>query len=180
MSWSDIGHFTLDGIGMIPVAGAWADALNAVWYAFEGQYFYSALSAFGTLPLAGEVAIGTKLGAKALEHAATSGARATTRLLNPPVHVTPKGLMHTINRHTESGMSRFLNKSKFNAGEDIRQLVQAGTQQPMVRQANGRFARTFDIGRNIGIDRATGQQTRWVTIITEADGSLVTTFPGVR
>ncbi|MFN0062272.1 MAG: FG-GAP-like repeat-containing protein [Myxococcaceae bacterium] len=65
MSWSDIGHLTLDGIGMIPVAGSWADALNAIWYAFEGQYVYSALSVVGVAPLLGEVVIGTKLGLKA-------------------------------------------------------------------------------------------------------------------
>ena len=30
---------------------------------------------------------------------------------------------------------------------------------PMVKQPNGNFARIFDYGKNIGIDRATGQPT---------------------
>ena len=57
-------------------------------------------------------------------------------------------------------------------------LVRSGTQQRATRQANGRCARTFDAGRDIGTNQA-GQTTSLVTIITEADGTLVTAFPGV-
>ena len=49
---------------------------------------------------------------------------------------------------------------------------------PMVRQANGNFARTFDAGRIIGIDRTTGQASSTVTIITRQNSDLVTMFPG--
>jgi hypothetical protein len=49
---------------------------------------------------------------------------------------------------------------------------------PMVRQVNGNFVRTFDAGRIIGIDRVTGQSSSTVTIITRANGNLVTMFPG--
>ena len=41
------------------------------------------------------------------------------------------------------------------------------------------IVRTFDVGRNIGIDRVTGGQTSVMTIVTESDGTLVTAFPGV-
>jgi hypothetical protein len=51
---------------------------------------------------------------------------------------------------------------------------------PMVRQANGYFARTFNARRAIGIDRATGQASSTVTIITTSSGDLVTMFPGVH
>jgi len=50
---------------------------------------------------------------------------------------------------------------------------------PVVRQANGNFARTFDAGRVIGIDRATGLTSSIVTIITTPEGNLVTMFPGL-
>ncbi len=73
----------------------------------------------------------------------------------------------------------YASKSKFNQGEDVIALIKGGTQQPMVRQANGRFARTFDAGRDIGVDRTTGLQTGWMTVITKADGTLVTAFPGL-
>jgi len=49
----------------------------------------------------------------------------------------------------------------------------------MVRQANGQFARTWNAGRNIGIDQATGKQTSIVTVITKENGNLVTAFPGL-
>jgi hypothetical protein len=101
------------------------------------------------------------------------------KLLNPPINITQKGLQHVVDRHTASGIAKFASKSKFNPGENIADLITAGTQQPMVQQAGGRFARTFDVGRNIGLDRATGGQTSIMTIITEGNGSLVTAFPGV-
>jgi hypothetical protein len=48
----------------------------------------------------------------------------------------------------------------------------------MVQQGNGNFARTWDAGRSIGIDRVTGQQTSVMTVITRPNGELVTAFPG--
>ena len=100
------------------------------------------------------------------------------KLLNPPINLTERGLAHTLERHAAGGAARFAGKSKFNAGEDVAALVRSGTQQPMVRQANGNFARTFDVGRDIGFDRNTGGPTSIMTIITRANGDLVTAFPG--
>jgi len=57
-------------------------------------------------------------------------------------------------------------------------LINSGTQQRMVQQGNGNFARTWDAGRSIGIDRVTGQQTSVMTVITRPNGELVTAFPG--
>ena len=105
-------------------------------------------------------------------------ARAGPKLLNPPINVTPKGLEHVIERHTHSGIAKYAGKSKFNAGEDVVDLIRSGTQQPMVQQANGNFARTFDMGRSIGVDRTTNQATSVMTVITKPDGTLVTAFPG--
>ena len=99
-------------------------------------------------------------------------------LLNPPIKVAEKGLQHVVERHTVNDIAKFAGKSKFNPGEDLTTLIQRGTQQPMVPQGN-RFVRTFDAGRTIGLDRATGQQTSIMTVVTEADGTLVTAFPGV-
>jgi RHS repeat-associated protein len=108
------------------------------------------------------------------QQAASGGAR----LLNPPINITGKGLKHTLERHAAGGAARFAGKSKFNAGEDIAALIRSGTQQPMVRQANGNFARTFDVGREIGFDRNVGGPTSIMTIITRSNGDLVTAFPG--
>ena len=45
---------------MLPVVGSPADAINAAWYAAEGDYLNAGLSAVGMLPGIGEVAIAAK------------------------------------------------------------------------------------------------------------------------
>ena len=48
-----------------------------------------------------------------------------------------------------------------------------------MEQANGNFSRIVDAGREIGIDRLTGQPTSIYTIITNIRSELVTAFPGM-
>ena len=100
------------------------------------------------------------------------------RLLNPGIRITDDGMRHVLERHSVDGIPKYAGKSKFNRDEDIRALIEAGSQQPMVNQANGRRARTFRAGHEIGLDRTTGKQTDLMTVITESDGTLVTAFPG--
>ena len=85
---------------------------------------------------------------------------------------------HVFERHTSAG-AMSIGKSTFNSGEDVVQLIQQGTQQPIVKQISGsNFERIYDLGRNIGVDRATGQQTSIMTVITNKSGNLITAFPG--
>lgn len=98
--------------------------------------------------------------------------------MNPPININQKGLNHTLKRYTNSGISKFANKSKFNSSENVVDLIKSSTQQPMVKQANGNFSRTFDVGRKIGTDMTTGNQTSIMTVITNETGNLVTAFPG--
>ncbi|MBK7986250.1 MAG: hypothetical protein IPK11_04885 [Ignavibacteria bacterium] len=49
----------------------------------------------------------------------------------------------------------------------------------MKRQINGNFSRVVNAGRNIGIDRATGNLTSIYTIITNGQGNLITALPGI-
>jgi len=65
-SISDIGHTTLDVVGMVPVVGEAADLANAGWYAAEGDYTNAALSAAGAIPFAGNAATVAKWGNKAI------------------------------------------------------------------------------------------------------------------
>ncbi len=109
---------------------------------------------------------------------AAAAAASSRKLLNPGIKITDDGLQHVLERHSFHGVPKYAGKSKFNPGEDIRALIEAGSQQPMVNQASGRRARTFRAGREIGLDRTTGKQTDVMTIITESDGTLVTAFPG--
>ncbi|GAA4349200.1 hypothetical protein GCM10023165_35770 [Variovorax defluvii] len=105
-------------------------------------------------------------------------AKETTLLLNGPIRMTEKGMAHVVERHTVNDIAKFADKSKFNEAENLSTLISSGTHQQMVQQANGNFARTWDAGRSIGIDRVTGQQTSVMTVITRPNGELVTAFPG--
>ncbi len=57
-------HYALDGIGLVPVFGEPADALNGVIYSFEGRKWEAGLSFASTLPLIGYGATATKYGGK--------------------------------------------------------------------------------------------------------------------
>ena len=59
-SFADIGHLTLDVVGMVPVVGNAADAANAAWYAAEGDYLNAALSSLGMIPAIGQAVIAAK------------------------------------------------------------------------------------------------------------------------
>jgi hypothetical protein len=67
MSPSEIGHTVLNVAGMIPVIGAPADAINAGWYAAEGDWGNAALSAATAIPGIGDVVGGARLGGTALK-----------------------------------------------------------------------------------------------------------------
>jgi hypothetical protein len=105
------------------------------------------------------------------------------KLVNPGINVTSeKGaqqLQHVIDKHTIGGFNTAGN-SVFNAGENVVQLIRSGTQQVITKQRFGpNFQRIFDVGRNIGVDRATGGQTSVMTIIRDKAGNLITSFPGI-
>ncbi|TDO28697.1 hypothetical protein BC659_0777 [Sediminibacterium goheungense] len=108
----------------------------------------------------------------------TVAAKESVKLLGQPINITQKGLTHTLDRHTVNNLTKFAGKSKFANPSEVTTLIQQATHYPMVRQANGNFARTVDAGRNIGIDRATGQPTSIYTVITGSNGNLITAFPG--
>jgi len=100
----------------------------------------------------------------------------TVRLLNPAIKITEKALTKISQIHQGAYDGT---KSVFYEGENIVELIRGTTQNPMVTQIGDKFARIVDIGRNIGIDRLTGQQTHMITVITNAANELITAYPGV-
>ncbi|MBB5786560.1 DNA/RNA non-specific endonuclease [Jiangella mangrovi] len=64
--FSEIGHLVLDGLGLIPVVGEPADAINAVWYAAEGNVIDAGLSGAALIPFLGWGATGGKWTRRAL------------------------------------------------------------------------------------------------------------------
>ncbi|MEN4758931.1 RHS repeat-associated core domain-containing protein [Chryseobacterium sp. C39-AII1] len=63
---SEVGHAVLDVGGLLPVIGEPLDGANAIWYAAEGDYLNSGLSAVAMVPIAGYAATGTKITIKSL------------------------------------------------------------------------------------------------------------------
>lgn len=64
--FSEIGHLVLDGLGLIPLIGEPVDAINAVWYAAEGNTVDAALSGAALIPFLGWGATGGKWTRRAL------------------------------------------------------------------------------------------------------------------
>ncbi len=63
---SRLGHTILDVVGLIPLLGEPADAVNAAWYTAEGDYVNAGLSAAGVIPVIGWTAVGGKWVRRAL------------------------------------------------------------------------------------------------------------------
>ena len=63
--WDDIGHVTLDVLGMVPVVGNAADGINATWYAAEGEWLDAALSSMALIPGIGQAVTLAKANVKA-------------------------------------------------------------------------------------------------------------------
>jgi hypothetical protein len=83
-----------------------------------------------------------------------------------------------LDRHFAGGV-KSAGKSLFSSGLDLRDLILKAQSVPPVKQATGNnFERIVDAGQIIGIDRVTGLPTSIYTVITNAAGQLVTTFPG--
>ena len=64
--WGDIGHVTLDVLGMVPVVGNAADGINATWYAAEGEWLDAALSSMALIPGIGQAVTLAKANVKAV------------------------------------------------------------------------------------------------------------------
>jgi len=109
---------------LVPGQVTWDNALTA----FENEE-YGAGAAYLAAML-GEQAL-TAYMAKAFSiyeseicSAGYSGPKSGTKLLNPPIKITEKGMQHVVKRHTVNNIAKFAGKSKFNQGENVTALIQ--------------------------------------------------------
>jgi len=115
--WSNVGHFVLDVLGLVPVLGEWADGLNASWYAAEGRYWEASLSAAGTVPIAGiGITIGKWFGALTRTAARAEDLAAAAELSNDT--------LRTIERLREAGFHDIADA----AGRSIGRVSQMGVE----------------------------------------------------
>jgi hypothetical protein len=116
----------------------------------------------------------------------TSQETAGDRRLSPPaapgerqaIRISQRGLAHTLERHGPDGPPRFADKSKFDRGVDIPALIALGQNFQPRPETNGYSVRSFDAGATVGFDRNARHATSVVTVVTRADGELVTAYPG--
>ena len=94
------------------------------------------------------------------------------------VSVTESSVAHIEDRHIE-GQGDWQTTSYFFEETDYIDLIMRAEAIDPIEQFDGRFARTIEVEGNIGFDRIDGVDTNLVTVITEADGTLVTAHPGV-
>ena len=87
VSVADRAHGILDLIGLVPVIGEPVDGINALWYAYDGDYISSGLSAAAMVPIIGWGASG----GKALSRAARATAKATREVPARRFVTTPRG-----------------------------------------------------------------------------------------
>ncbi len=92
------------------------------------------------------------------------------------INITADKLAQVISKHT--GLFNG-SRSVFNKGENVADLIQKAVQSPMIPQIGDKFARIVDMGRNIGVDRFTQQQTSLLTVITDRANNLITSYPGI-
>ena len=93
------------------------------------------------------------------------------------VAVTESSIAHIEERHLE-GQGDWLETSYFFEATDYQDLIMRSVDIEPIEQFDGRLARTLNAGNEIGFDRINGVRTSLVTVITEADGTLVTAHPG--
>ncbi|MFU8830160.1 MAG: RHS repeat-associated core domain-containing protein [Phycisphaerales bacterium] len=74
---------SLDYIGMIPVVGELADAVNGLIYLMRGNYVYAGLSFMAMVPGLGNAATGVKIGLRGAVGAGVGGGAAAAVKLNP-------------------------------------------------------------------------------------------------
>ena len=66
---ADLGHFALDMVGLVPIAGELADVTNAAWYAADGDYVNAGVSLGSAIPIAGWGFAGVKTGVRVVDAA---------------------------------------------------------------------------------------------------------------
>lgn len=95
------------------------------------------------------------------------------------INISTGKLKHVIDRHTLEGkLFKPGVTSYFNKSVNIEGLINKASGMEGKLNNAGFFERTFDAGRNIGVDRVTGKQTSFVTVIADKNNNLITAHPG--
>ncbi|WP_046772239.1 DUF6571 family protein [Jiangella alkaliphila] len=172
---SDIGHLILDGFGLIPFIGEPADAINAIWYAAEGNVIDAGLSAAGLIPFLGWGATGGKWTRRAL----TAEEIADLARRGIDVNVID-GTVDIVARADDLPMPHF----EFTSREAFDQAIDS-PHPNAVYEFDGRLWETNDLGQPVrysdasgSVDLPTGAQVGWVPRTANNGNGTVYQLPG--
>lgn len=117
ISYDDVSfgvHTTLDVVGMVPGIGMFADGINAIYYAFEGDWGNALFSAFSFIPIVGDISATGKVVSSGVKVA--DKVSDTVRIVDKATDTT-KVVSNTIETTKKVGWS---------LGDDITNLTKAG------------------------------------------------------
>lgn len=164
-------HAELDLLGLLPIVGEPADAINAVIYAWEQDWVNAWISMAGVAPVVGSA--GTLARVAARTGVMASGAR-TPRL-------TQAALEHIVERHwhtsgSKPGAGRFADGLSVNTlSHMIAAALEHGVVRSNTRNRPGAIYE-IDLVRVIGVSGA-GEPTSRLRVILNGAGEIRTAFP---
>ena len=197
-AFTEVGHSSLDAVGLIPGLGEAADAINAVWYLAEGDITNASLSGLAIVPFFGAAPTFAKLAKNTLRFADEAG----------EVLVSNSGLIWTIKNYSSGQANAFAhillhtqNTTKkaihgvFADKDNIIGLVDEGFEQIKLLKANGSNARILgsqiqsdgkikyliEMGDNIGFEGGrlgSLEELTTLRVVLDANGTdIFTAFP---
>jgi filamentous hemagglutinin len=98
------------------------------------------------------------------------------------INISNEGWEHVIDRHFPGGTgSQFtIQQGELRSLLGSEQVVGAPVSRTLQSAQKGTlFLREVNVGREIGVDKFTGQPTSTITVVTDRFGNLETTFPGM-
>jgi hypothetical protein len=179
-------HFMLDGIGMFPVIGEPADAINGGIYLLEGNYEDASLTFAAMVPIVGWGATATKWARNALKFSDNAFHSSSGLVFK---HNKYGNRLSHVMEHTTNDLAKPIH-GVFNVGEgnlvgtldEAWEIAQKGGDNvTKTVQENGNVSYVIDMGREIGFEggsKGSGDALSKINIVVEQGSSdVVTAFP---
>ncbi|WP_156253641.1 hypothetical protein [Pseudactinotalea terrae] len=161
-------HHELDLLGLIPVIGEPADAINAAIYAWEHDWINAGISLAGVVPVVGSAGTLMRIAGR-FDGAANAAPRLTQARLD---HIVAR---HWPTAGTSSRVSKFADGTSLT---DLNNMIAAALQYGATRpNTNSRLGTIYevDLGRIIGVSG--GRPTSRLRVVVNDAGEIWSAFP---
>lgn len=161
-------HHELDLLGLMPLIGEPADAINALIYAWEHDWINAGISLAGVVPVVGSAGMLARIAGR-FDGAANAAPRLSQARLD---HIVAR---HWPTAGTSSRVSKFADGTSLT---DLNNMIAAALQYGAARpNTNGRLGTIYeiDLGRIIGVSG--GHTTSRLRVVVNGEGEIWTAFP---